>query len=197
MERRLIAADKLISGLSSENERWGCKTHKNMESTLPVMSLNSSGRICLLVSSYFPCLFYFFLHLFLFVTIPTQVDTRFEGAKAAACASPGWLFDLCCFPELWRGLQLGLQEWNGLPSMGKWCAGERNPLEPAFQTGNPSDWWGRNQQVRRSVFFWQISKLVTQDNIQNYLFFKITWIMNYGKAWFYLCFGCTQHWLWG
>lgn len=25
MERRLIAADKLISGLSSENERWVCK----------------------------------------------------------------------------------------------------------------------------------------------------------------------------
>lgn len=30
MERRLIAADKLISGLSSENERWACKSGNTM-----------------------------------------------------------------------------------------------------------------------------------------------------------------------
>lgn len=29
MEKRLIAADKLISGLSSENERLGCKRSNN------------------------------------------------------------------------------------------------------------------------------------------------------------------------
>lgn len=173
MERRLIAADKLISGLSSENERWGCKRYN----TNATMSLTSPAKICLFVS--FSSLF---LHPFvfppdslyysLFSTIPTQVGTRFGGVEAAACASPGWLSDLCCFPELWRGLQLGLQERNDIPNMGKWRAGQRHPFEPAFQTGKPSDRWGRNQQVRRSGCSQQILKFETEKDTIEYEFVK-------------------------
>lgn len=160
MERRLIAADKLISGLSSENERWGCKWYN----TSATMSLTSPAKICLFVSFSSPFLHPFVfppdsLYYSLFSTIPTQVGTRFGGVEAAACASPGWLSDLCCFPELWRGLQLGLQERNDIPNMGKWRAGQRHPFEPAFQTGKPSNWWRRNQQVRRSGCSQQILKL--------------------------------------
>lgn len=102
----------------------------------------------------FQCLFplsqHFSFYCSLFSTILIQVDTRFGGIKAASGASPWWLPHLCCFPELWRGFQLGLQERNDIPNMGEWRTGQRHSFKPAFQTGKPFDWWSRNQQVRGS-----------------------------------------------
>lgn len=89
MERRLIAADKLISGLSSENERWD----------LPICFLSITALCLYLVS---------INTLSARSSISLQVDTRVAGVEAAACASPGGLSHLCGFLELRRGLQLRL-----------------------------------------------------------------------------------------
>lgn len=86
MERRLIAADKLISGLSSENERWD----------LPVCFLLITA-LCL-----------YLVGVNTRSSISLQVDTRFAGVEAAARASPGRLSHLCGFLELCRGVQLRL-----------------------------------------------------------------------------------------